>query len=55
MRAQFGELRADSISRDHVFNSLGGRTVLQALEAGIDTKLVWREVCEAFDVPAAFR
>ena len=34
MAQEFGEVRADMLARDHVFSSLGGRTVDQALEAG---------------------
>ncbi|HEY3605957.1 MAG TPA: DUF3046 domain-containing protein [Pseudonocardiaceae bacterium] len=51
MSAEFGELRAGSIARDHVFADLGGRTVEQALSAGFDPQRVWRAVCDAFDVP----
>jgi hypothetical protein len=51
MSSEFGELRAGSIARDHVFADLGGRTVEQALAAGFDPQRVWRAVCDAFDVP----
>jgi hypothetical protein len=51
MSAEFGELRAGSIARDHMFADLGGRTVEQALAAGLDPQRVWRAVCDAFDVP----
>jgi DUF3046 family protein len=53
MAAQFGPLRAPSVASDHVFAALGDRTVDQALEAGINPKKVWRQVCIDFDVPAA--
>ena len=43
------------MSRDHVFAELGGRTVEEALEAGIDAREVWKAVCEVYDVPAARR
>jgi len=39
------------LARDHVFSSLGGRTVDQALEAGLEPKEIWRAVCDAFEVP----
>jgi hypothetical protein len=55
MRAYFGESYADSFARDHVMSELGGRTVLQALEDGWETKDVWRAVCAAMEVPAALR
>jgi hypothetical protein len=55
MADEFGEVRAEMLARDHVFSELGGRTVDDALEAGIPPKDVWRAVCEAFDVPAERR
>jgi len=55
MRAHFGETYADSFARDHVMSELGGRTVVQALEDGWETKDVWRAVCAAMDVPASHR
>jgi hypothetical protein len=51
MAEEFGEIHADMMARDHVFGALGGRTVDQALEAGLSTKEIWRAVCEAFEVP----
>lgn len=55
MEDEFGAARAASLCRDHVFAGLGGRTVEQALEAGVDPRKVWREVCEAYDVPPGRR
>jgi hypothetical protein len=55
MTDEFGAARAASVSRDHVFTELGGRTVEQALEANVDPRTVWRAVCEAYDVPFARR
>lgn len=55
MRLHFGPVRASSVASDHVFAALGGRTVDQALSAGIDPKVVWAAVCDSFDVPAAMR
>jgi hypothetical protein len=55
MGAVFGEAYAQSVARDYVLVQLGGRTVMQALDAGEDTKAVWRAVCEALEVPAAQR
>lgn len=51
MAQEFGEVRADMLARDHVFSSLGNRTVDEALEAGVSTKEIWRAVCDAFEVP----
>jgi len=52
MAQEFGEVRADMLARDHVFSSLGNRTVDQALDAGMSAKEIWRAVCDAFEVPA---
>ncbi len=55
MRAQFGETYADSVAKDYVLSGLGGRTVNKALADGEDAKLVWRAVCETFNVPESLR
>jgi Protein of unknown function (DUF3046) len=55
MAAEFGAVRAEMLARDHVLSALGGRTVDQALEAGLSPKEIWRAVCDDFDVPAERR
>lgn len=55
MDDEFGPARAAAVSRDHVLADLGGRTVEEALEAGIDARRVWLAVCDAYDVPPARR
>jgi hypothetical protein len=55
MNDEFGPARAAAVSRDHVFADLGGRTVEEAVGAGIDPRKVWLAVCEAYDVPPARR
>jgi len=55
MGTQFGDVYAQSVARDYVFDKLGGRTIEQALADGVDAKVVWRAVVETFDVPAALR
>ncbi len=55
MEGEFGAVRAASLARDHVFSQLGGRTVDDALEAGIAPREVWLAVCEVYDVPPARR
>ena len=55
MRAQFGEVYAQSLAKDYVFARLGGRTVDQALADGVDVKVIWRAVSEEFDVPERLR
>jgi hypothetical protein len=55
MRAQFGEVYAQSLAKDYVFASLGDRTVERALADGEDVKVIWRAVSEEFDVPERLR
>jgi hypothetical protein len=55
MNDEFGPVRAAALARDHVFADLGGRTVEEALEAGIDPRKVWLAVCDAYDVPPVRR
>jgi hypothetical protein len=51
MKDQFGEVYAQSVAKDFVFGNLGGRTVERALADGVDAKVVWRAVCDTFNVP----
>ncbi len=55
MRRQFGTAYANSYAHDVVLAELGGRTVHEALAAGMAAKDVWRAVCEVVDVPAPLR
>jgi hypothetical protein len=55
MNAQFGDVYAQSVAKDFVFDKLGGRTVERALADGVDAKTVWRAVCDTFKVPENMR
>ncbi len=55
MRAQFGEVYAESVAKDYVLSGLGGRTINKALADGEDVTVVWRAVCEAFSVADSLR
>jgi Protein of unknown function (DUF3046) len=55
MRAQFGDVYAESVAKDYVLSNLGGRTVNRALADGEDAKVVWRAVSETFNVPDSLR
>ena len=55
MGSFFGETYAESVAKDYVLSNLGGRTVNKALADGEDAKVVWRAVCEAFNVPDSLR
>ena len=47
----FGSMRAESVARDHVFAALGGRTAVEAIDAGLPVRRVWLAICEEYDVP----
>nr|WP_204342340.1 DUF3046 domain-containing protein [Micromonospora terminaliae] len=53
----FGPGYATSIASDQVLSQLGGRTIEQALAAGVETHVVWRAVVAAYPdrVPARLR
>jgi Protein of unknown function (DUF3046) len=55
MREQFGDVYAESLAKDYVLSKLGGRTVNEALADGEDAKVVWRAVCDTFNVPDSLR
>ena len=55
MKEQFGDVYAESLAKDYVLSNLGGRTVNQALADGEDAKVVWRAVCDTFNVPDSLR
>jgi Protein of unknown function (DUF3046) len=55
MREQFGGSYAESVAKDFVLSSLGGRTVNKALADGEDAKVVWRAVCDQFNVSDQLR
>jgi len=50
----FGPAYARSWARDVVLPDLG-LTVVQAIDAGVETKQVWRAVCTTTDVPGVLR
>ena len=52
---QFGSMRAQSVARDHVFAVLGGRSAVDAIEAGVSVRKVWLAICEEYDVPSKER
>jgi hypothetical protein len=52
---QFGSMRAQSVARDHVFGALGGRTAVQAIDAGLPVRKVWLAICEEYEVPVRER
>ena len=55
MSEYFGDGYAESVAKDFVLSSLGGRTVNKALADGEDAKAVWRAVSDQFNVPDRLR
>jgi hypothetical protein len=55
MDEHLGATYATSFARDHVITELDGLTVEQALEAGVETKQVWRAVVTAANLPESAR
>jgi DUF3046 family protein len=55
MKEQFGDVYAESLAKDYVLSNLGERTVNKALADGEDAKVVWRAVCDTFNVPDRLR
>ncbi|MFZ2511373.1 MAG: DUF3046 domain-containing protein [Gordonia sp. (in: high G+C Gram-positive bacteria)] len=51
MQIEFGQRTADAMLVDHGILELGGRTGAQAIEDGVDPRVVWRALCADFDVP----
>jgi len=53
----FGPGYAASVASDQVLTQLEGRTVDQALQAGVPAAIVWRAVCAAYPdrVPSKLR
>ncbi len=52
MHELLGSTYARSWAADQHLAALGGRTVEEALAEGVDTRSVWRAVCQHVDVPA---
>ena len=51
MDSTFGSMRAQSVARDHVFSTLGGRSAVDAIEAGVPVRRVCLASFEEYDVP----
>jgi hypothetical protein len=54
MSNQFGSTYARSVAADYRLPPLG-MTVDEAISAGVDTKLIWRAVCDAYELPDSVR
>ncbi|MBT1544093.1 DUF3046 domain-containing protein [Curtobacterium aurantiacum] len=47
----FGEAYGSVVTRDVVLEQLGGRSAVDAIDAGIDARRVWDALCDSQDVP----
>ncbi|HKC28403.1 MAG TPA: DUF3046 domain-containing protein [Jatrophihabitans sp.] len=54
MEQRFGATYAASIAADYRLPGLG-RTINDALAAGVEAKDVWRAVCAEFEMPPSLR
>ncbi len=55
MEAALGPAYARSWASSVVLSDLGGRTVVEALDAGIEPREVWRAVWAALELPPSER
>ena len=55
LEVHLGPAYARSWAHDHVISGLGGRTVDEAIDAGIDTVDIWRAVHVDLQLPARER
>jgi len=54
MEERFGATYARSVAADYRLPALGA-TIDEAIAAGVETKDIWRAVCDEFDMPAHLR
>lgn len=47
----FGRGYGRSLSRDQRLSKLGGMTVVEALDAGEEPRVVWNVLCDQMDIP----
>jgi len=52
MDERFGAVYARSVAADYRLPKLGS-TINDALKAGVETKDVWKAVCDEFEMPAS--
>ncbi len=47
---EFGDAKGQWVVSSHVFPG-EGKTAEELIESGVDPRIVWEGLCEAFDVP----
>ncbi|MBO0812139.1 MAG: DUF3046 domain-containing protein [Microlunatus sp.] len=55
MRTHLGSAYSQVWASQQNLGQLGGRTVYEAMDAGIDCKTIWRAVWEALELPPGER
>lgn len=55
MEEVFGPTYGRTLAGDQVLTELGSLTAAQALEEGVEPRMVWHALCDAMDVPDAQR
>ncbi|MDT0165565.1 DUF3046 domain-containing protein [Actinotalea sp. AC32] len=51
VREVLGPQVGPALVRDQVLGALGDRTAQEALDQGVDPRVVWRALCDAMGVP----
>lgn len=51
----FGRVYGRSLSRDLALIKLDSRTVVQALDDGVEPRVVWNVLCDQMDIPDSKR
>ena len=51
----FGRVYGRSLSRDLHLDAIGGMTAAEAIEAGVEPRVVWHTLCDKMEVPDAQR
>lgn len=51
----FGRSYGRSLAHDQALTMLGGMSVVEALEAGEEPRLVWNVLCDQMDIPDSRR
>jgi hypothetical protein len=54
MEERFGAIYARSVAADYRLPPLGA-TIDEAIASGLETKDIWRAVCDEFEMPAHLR
>lgn len=55
MEHEFGSAYARSLAARHHLHAVGDRTVLEALDGGVEPRRIWLALCDDLDIPAERR